>query len=238
MLGAIAAIADLKTEIGFTRMKAATGRDRFRLERSGDRIGRAYGLPALRLRSGVTLVEILLVFAILIMVAAIAMPILSGTFEGRKLRLAADVIRGEWAKARVQSIRSGKEWVFVYQPGTGNYSIQPYNPFETPTLGQTREPESQGNFDYGEGLLPVGVLFEAAQTQADTRSDLLTEQSGGSASGQGSTSFILFYPDGSAQQSRLRLFNDRQWYVQLDLRALTGTALVSDILSEENGGSR
>lgn len=199
----------------------------------------AHGSALRSPRRGVTLVEILLVFAILVMVAALAMPILTGTFEGRKLRLAADVIRGEWARARVQAIESGKEWVFVYQPGSGNYSIQPYNPFETPALTNTRAPESQGNFDYGEGLLPAGVLFEAAQTQADSRSDLLTEQSGGSGSGQSDSSFILFYPDGSAQQSRLRVVNDRQWYVQLDLRALTGTALVSDIMSyEDQGGGR
>jgi hypothetical protein len=48
----------------------------------------------------------------------------------------------------------------------------------------------------------------------------------------------LFYPDGTAQQAELRLSNERNWYVQINLRALTGTATVSDVAALENQASQ
>ena len=199
--------------------------------------------------TGVTLLEILLVLAVMVLMAAIAMPVLTGTFEGQKLRRAADVVRADWGRARVQAIRSGTEWAFVYEPGGGRYAIAPYSPYQPATIGNILTPDEQGNFDYGEGLLPLGVRFDLGQTTADSRSTALESGGGGGAGGGGAdgagaagggggVQTILFYPDGTSQQAQLRLVNDRDWYVQIDLRALTGTASVSDVagLSEIGGG--
>lgn len=197
-----------------------------------------------RSRVGVTLLEILLVMAVMVLMAAIAVPILNGTFEGSKLRRAADVVRSDWGRARVQAIRSGTEWAFVYEPGTGRYAIAPYSPYQPPTIGNSISAEEQGNFDYGEGMLPIGVRFDQGQATADTRSIALDAggSGGGGADGAGGGSgvqTVLFYPDGTSQQMQLRLVNDRDWYVQIELRALTGTASVSDVAAlEDAGGSR
>ena len=189
-------------------------------------------------RRAVTILELLLVMAVLAMMVAIAVPVLRGSFEGRKLKLAADVVRGEWARARGQAIRTGQEWAFVYEPGTGNYSVQPFSAYEPPQLNSRMAPEDQGNFDYANGLLPRGVTFDRADVSVDARSELLSQDSGGGASS--GASLILFYPDGTSQQSRMRVvLLERDWYVQLDLRSLTGTAVVSDIEDySQVGGSR
>lgn len=208
-------------------------------------------VPSRSDRSGLTLLEVLLVLAVMVLMAAVTMPILNGTFEGRKLRRAADVIRADWGRARVQAIRTGVEWAFVYEPGTGRYTIAQYSPYQPPTIPSSITPEEQRNFDYGDGLLPVGVRFDQGQTASDSRSDALLGDGGGSGGGAGGATgaggtaasgggpmTILFYPDGTAQQTQLRLVNDRNWYVQLDLRGLTGTASVSEVLAIDNGGTR
>ena len=62
-------------------------------------------------RDGLTLIEILLVLAIVIMVAALALPAMNGTFDAQRLTRAADMVRSDWSRARVEAIRSGQEWV-------------------------------------------------------------------------------------------------------------------------------
>ena len=195
----------------------------------------------MRSNTGLTLIEVLLVMAVMVLMAAVAAPILTGTFEAQKLRRAADLVRSDWGRARVQAIRTGQEWAFVYEPSTGRYTIAPYSPYETPQIPATMPAESQGNFDYGDGLLPVGVRFDDAQVRADTRSESLGDSGGGGGSSRPAASTILFYPDGTSQQARLRLVNDRAWYVQLDLRSLTGSATVSEVGSVNDlpqGGNR
>lgn len=190
------------------------------------------------LRRGMTLIEVLLVLAIVIMVAALAMPSLNGTFDAQRLSRAADMVRSDWSRARVEAIRSGQEWAFFYVPGTGSYGISPYSPYQAPTVpaGVTPDQDARSNFDYGGGQLPRGVIFNQSNVQSDTRSQALDESGGGAGANAAQT--ILFYPDGTAQQAELRLSNERNWYVQINLRALTGTATVSDVAALENQASQ
>ena len=52
------------------------------------------------MRRGLTLIEVLLVLAVLVMVAALAVPSISSLLDGQRLRKSGDQIHGEWAKAR------------------------------------------------------------------------------------------------------------------------------------------
>ena len=76
-------------------------------------------------RDGLTLIEILLVLAIVIMVAALALPAMNGTSDAQRWTRAADMVRSDWSRARVEAIRSGQEWVVCYIPGTGSNGISP-----------------------------------------------------------------------------------------------------------------
>ena len=190
-------------------------------------------------RDGLTLIEILLVLAIVIMVAALALPAMNGTFDAQRLTRAADMVRSDWSRARVEAIRSGQEWVFCYIPGTGSYGISPYSPYQEPTLpqGVTPDQDARSNFDYGGGQLPRGVIFNQSDVMADTRSQALDEEGGGNP-GANSAETILFYPDGTAQQAALKLSNEREWFVQINLRALTGTATVSEVAALQDQANR
>ena len=190
-------------------------------------------------RDGLTLIEILLVLAIVIMVAALALPAMNGTSDAQRWTRAADMVRSDWSRARVEAIRSGQEWVFCYIPGTGSNGISPYSPYQEPTLpqGVTPDQDARSNFDYGGGQLPRGVIFNQSDVMADTRSQALDEEGGGNP-GANSAETILFYPDGTAQQAALKLSNEREWFVQINLRALTGTATVSEVAALQDQPNR
>ncbi|MBN2217459.1 MAG: prepilin-type N-terminal cleavage/methylation domain-containing protein, partial [Pirellulales bacterium] len=63
-------------------------------------------------RRGVTLIELLLVLAILALVAATAWPSLERSLADQRLRDAADTIRAEWQHARAQAMSSGVAYQF------------------------------------------------------------------------------------------------------------------------------
>ena len=172
-----------------------------------------------------------MVLAIVVMVAAMSLPALNGTFDAQRLKRSADLVRSEWSRARVEAIRTGTEWAFFYSPNTGNYGIGPYSPYEAPTVPSGGQSMGRSNFDYGNGLLPDGVVFFQGEVESDTRAEVLNADGQG---GGGGDQVILFYPDGTAQQAELLLTNERNWYVQLNLRRLTGTASVSEVSALEN----
>ena len=65
-------------------------------------------------RPGYTLVEILLVLAVLTLVAAVAWPELQKPFARRRLHWAADTVRTQWCQARCEAMKSGHVYAFRY----------------------------------------------------------------------------------------------------------------------------
>ncbi len=81
--------------------------------------------PAQRARQGFTLLEILLVLALMVAMAAMVIPALF-VFDDEYLRQAADQVRGDWSAARVEAMTSGLTQVFRYEIESGEYVIQPW----------------------------------------------------------------------------------------------------------------
>src|SRR5438270_12733665 len=78
-----------------------------------------------RRRPGVTLIEMLLVVAILIALAAIAYPTLSAMYGDVKVKAAADEVRAAWTEARAHAIEDGRPYRFAVQPGTAKFRVAP-----------------------------------------------------------------------------------------------------------------
>lgn len=55
-----------------------------------------------------TLVEVMIVIAILVVLAALAVPIINSSLSGSRLRKAADSVRAEWAGLRIQAMEEGQ----------------------------------------------------------------------------------------------------------------------------------
>lgn len=76
-------------------------------------------------RRGFTLIEILVVLALVVVLASISWPALQGTFQRSELESAAKQVTNELSKVRLKAIETGVAQKFRFQPGKGSYEITP-----------------------------------------------------------------------------------------------------------------
>ncbi len=180
----------------------------------------------LRNRSGFTLLEVMLVCAVLILLASITVPMATDAVDSHRLKASADRVRGAFAEARNRAIRSGNEVAFYCQPGFRTYFVSPFDPLAKTQLPNLPDEENfaNGSSDLRSNVLEVGVRFAGEQISQDSRS------SGSGSSDVPGYQRILFYPDGTVQSARLYLSNEIGDVLRVELRGLTGTTTVSDYL--------
>ncbi|MCB9874912.1 MAG: hypothetical protein H6821_12110 [Planctomycetaceae bacterium] len=196
---------------------------------------------------GITLLEMLLVLGLLVAIAAVAMPSATRPLETYRLRKSGDLVRAEWAKARAKAMETGRTYVFRYQPDANGYMVEPWYSDEdylesstmmgTTGFGTTTATATLFDQSTPDAMkyLPEGVTFVASETTQDAR-DLLASQGTDALVNQDTSmsSPIFFYPDGTSSTARLFVKNERERYIKLSLRGLTGVVYVSDLLTAEN----
>ncbi len=210
-------------------------------------------------RRAFTLLEILLVLAVLVGLAAIVVPSLF-VFDTEYLRRGAEQVRGDWTKARVEAMTTGLIQVFRYEPETGEYIVQPWEGDDaaleassTSSVTGGGSSATPGGFGataspyaapVGTGLgassgislerepkqLPPGVKFVAAQVALDNRGAAVSSAIGANEAALP----VLFYPDGTTSDALLQLRNDDGELITLRLRGLTGVIQVSPVEYQED----
>lgn len=187
--------------------------------------------------------EMMLVLAVMVAVAGLAYPAIQGAMDDQRLRRAGDLVRAEWARARVTAMKTGRMHVFRYEIGSEFYSIRPWQTAadaleaSSGTLVQDATAQiSATNINNPLGIpgvqLPSGMTFLSGETATDTRLVQAMADTGAMDSTTTGTQPIVFYPDGSATDARLVLTNQR-CFIQLYLRGLTGLSRGSDLLTAE-----
>jgi len=78
-----------------------------------------------RTRGGLTLLEVVLVLAIITVMAGLAIVPATSAFKNEKLRRAGELVRNEFAKARIQAMESGVTYEFQYVIGGNRFQVQP-----------------------------------------------------------------------------------------------------------------
>src|SRR5215207_2493825 len=114
-------------------------------------------------RRGFTLLEVTLVMAVIVLMAAIALPSIEVMYGDVRLTAAADQIRGTWANARTKAIEEGRPYRFAVQPD-GKFRIAPdAGDFWTGGGGTPTDNTEANDPDAPplilEDALPKGVLF-------------------------------------------------------------------------------
>ena len=163
-------------------------------------------------RRGFTLLEITLVMAVMVLLAAMALPSIEAMYGDARIGAAADQIRGRWADARAKAIDEGRPYRFATQPD-GQYKIAPDT---TEFWGDSGDNTASDNNDSDspplilEESLPEGFKFAA--------------DSNNSNSGDGPwQSAIKFLPDGTASaDTTITISAEGYRSMQLHVRALTG----------------
>lgn len=194
---------------------------------------------------GFTLIELILVLAILVAVTAMAWPALDRPFSSQRLRKAADGIRTEWTRARVKAMTEGVTYVFRYTLYEDGYSVETEGDCDfmpqDGSLGSLggismAEAEISGQSGkYAQHKLPDKIVFSGGETTYDTRSSMISSSGESRLSVESGVSDpILFFPDGTTSTARLSLRNTEFDYeIELTLRGLIGAVSVSDTYTAE-----
>jgi prepilin-type N-terminal cleavage/methylation domain-containing protein len=189
-------------------------------------------------RPAMSLLELLLVLALLVVIAAIAAPSLERPMEAEKLRRCAQLVQAEWGKARIRAMQSGQTIVFQYQTDSGRYRVQPWYSDDYLLEGnQLLDPAAttEAAALAGIGELPEGVKFFTSTTLSETRSleieTELAKMSNSGAAGESWSAPVLFFPDGTTTTAETTLVNEAGSYVIVRLRGLTGVSRASNVLS-------
>ena len=191
-------------------------------------------------RRAMTLFEILLVLVLLVVVSSLAVPLFDGGFATVRLRRGTDQLVAAWVEARVQSIETGQTHQFLFQPETRKYRVEPWQEISEavatldPTLA-TNDPNAVSNAVWQpyEAELPEEIEFaEGDVLTVDATSERSVETLNQSGAATWSAP-VLFFPDGSTSSASILLKNDRKLFQRVTLRALTGVARVSDVLTTD-----
>lgn len=192
-------------------------------------------------RHAVTLLEVMLVLALLVVMASIAWPAMQRPLSSQRLRKSADAVRVVWARSRVKAMSTGQTLVFRYSVEGDRYNLQYHAgpEFSSDALSEESETFSSDTdpaaFVFGnEAKLPEGVVFMSGETTEDTRaSSLVLEEPPMAEAGTTWSEPILFYPDGTSSTVRLVLRNAYDRAIELSLRGLTGVVTVGEPFSAE-----
>jgi type II secretory pathway pseudopilin PulG len=184
--------------------------------------------------NGLTLVEVILVLSLLVIIGAISVPLLGGSFSRAGLHSGSDLLRGAWSKARLAAMQNGDTYVFRFEQGGSRFQLIKLNQLGMPESDELAPEEKDAEHSPADMLrksqnrLPDGVVFAAGDV---SKSSQIEATLGATADGPWSQP-VLFRPDGTTSDASVVLENDRKQTIRVTLRGLTGISSSSDIANE------
>jgi len=200
-------------------------------------------------RNAVTLLELMLVLALLVAFAGIAIPSFESMVSSRRLSQSIEKIRNEIMEGRVTAMRTGQAQVIRMTLQGKDYSISPWlggseaqdasagaTVMQSGQVIQTQATTGGGAVSTSESSgstrqLSEGVQFSMVETLIDSRNALAIEQSGGTVQttggssqgdGAGLSSPLLLYPDGSCTTAQIILIDEKGRRMAIQIRGVTG----------------
>ncbi len=188
-------------------------------------------------RRGFTLIEVLVVLAVIVLVSAMAFPLIKKPLVRREVQTAADSVRSKLFHARIGAMRSNHVYTFQYQPGSSSYRVspqqQPTSQTDDASQAVAEDPVlADGDHQPSEdGSLPDGICFMADDSPDPDAPDATPTAvaQGGDA---GWSDPIFFYPDGTTSDARLIVASGRGYAIHIRLRGVTGNVVVGSPVVE------
>lgn len=168
-------------------------------------------------RAGLTLLELLLVLAILVVVGAFSMPAIEDAYRTRELENAGEEVRQGLASGRTKAVETGIVYQFRFEPGESRYIVVP-DPSDISDTDGDSYYRIAG--DLGEGMEFRKELEEAGpseQLEPDWFEGLPGDLSSASWSEPVEFSF-----EGTAGDAFFYILDDQKRSVRVRIRGLTG----------------
>jgi prepilin-type N-terminal cleavage/methylation domain-containing protein len=182
-------------------------------------------------RRAYTLLEMLIVLALLAVLAGLSWPAVRGMLGKSQLRGAAKQVRVALARTRLKAIETGVPQRFSYAAGTGGFEV---GPLLTSLDEREVEPRplrgpSRVNGPV-EHFLPRDVWFAAPDvSERGTDLSALPETAGE----DGEAEALVFYPNGRSSNARIQLAASGGLWIEVTLRGLTGTTKIGPLQRRE-----
>jgi prepilin-type N-terminal cleavage/methylation domain-containing protein len=179
-------------------------------------------------RTGYTLLELVLVLALLVVIAAMIYPSAEGMYGHLRLSQGADAVRGAWAAARSHAIDEGRPYRFAIIPNQGNFRVAPDSSEFWGSNGQAQSSTDSPDpaFILSE-TLPKGLRFAAGDAAPAAGVQGQSSLPPGAINPEMWSSRTVFLPDGTASQSVEIVFGaNGTMGLVLKLRDLTGAVTV------------
>jgi prepilin-type N-terminal cleavage/methylation domain-containing protein len=183
------------------------------------------------MKRGFTLMELLIVLAIIVFVVAAAAPTVSRWAAQRQVQDVAKNVRSKLFKARLGAMHSSLTYAFQYQIGSGSYRLA-----QEDKLGQASDSDKSANERSGltdtaeapppeEGKLPEGMRFLADTSDKDS-ADGNGRNASQSSEANGWSDPVLFYADGTTSEAKFIVADARGYGVPIALRGVTGNIVM------------
>lgn len=192
-------------------------------------------------RRSFTLMEMVLVLALLVVLAAMAYPSLDSMYGDYRVVGAADLVRARWADARSAAVNQGRPYRFAVVRSRGNFRVAPEGADYWANGGAApASVETNAVAVVIEDALPRGIRFLLGENGGDLPNGE-TALPLGSVSPDQWMGVVTFLPDGTAQalggtdDTEVRLLFQSRGSVpmELRLRTLTGTVTARSLTADE-----
>lgn len=193
--------------------------------------------------SGFTLIEMLLVLALLVSLLLMTYPTLNRLHLEHQLKQGAEQVRLQLTSARLHALQSGIDYQFRYEPGGKRFVALPadYQAIQTQAAATQNNAGGASVIVYWktQGEFKVKVSF-SAQTAPQFGNPQLPPQplpaefltgfeNSAQLAGIAWSSPLVFKPDGSAQDFTVEIEHESGAYVILEVRGITGGTNVTPI---------
>ncbi|MCA9049669.1 MAG: type II secretion system protein [Planctomycetaceae bacterium] len=186
-------------------------------------------------RAGFSLLELLMVTAILAMISALAAPQLMSMMRESAVFEAADRVREAMGDARRYAIDTGIDYEFRYEINGSSIVVLPteseLNLDESGTASTTTERYIRLSLELPESLRLHGTSAEETSERLDPA--VFGDLPGGQLAQKNWSSPIVFRFDGTSSGAEVRVSDATGLTSSVTLRSLTGSARVSLVFQEE-----
>ncbi|MGE3317464.1 MAG: prepilin-type N-terminal cleavage/methylation domain-containing protein [Planctomycetaceae bacterium] len=186
------------------------------------------------LHSGFTLMEMLLVLAVLLLLSAVAWPVLEHVLADYQLKRSAETVGTAIAGARLRAIDAGAAYQFRYEPGGRNWFVVPFDRDDLSGGAESTAGTTAATARTLMGELPESLSFRAADgSNAGERLQSEALQLLPNAVQLVNKTWspaILFYSDGSAAEAAFEVLDKEGDAFRISVRDLTGTVSIDRVL--------